>query len=84
MLMENWNLTRQSVLSRLRFRKQKFAKSEEKMIVHCNFGWNGLFNGYYVSGIFALKDGEWDTRGNDYDKTKYNNYLKIITYDSPR
>ena len=54
------------------------------MIVHCNFGWNGLFNGYYVSGIFALKDGEWDTRGNDYDKTKYNNYLKIITYDSPR
>lgn len=58
--------------------------SEEKMIVHCNFGWNGLFNGYYVSGIFALKDGEWDTRGNDDDKTKYNNYLKIITYDSPR
>ena len=54
------------------------------MIVHCNFGWNGLFNGYYVSGIFELKKGEWDTRGNDYDKTKYNNYLKIIAYDSPR
>ena len=54
-------------------------------MVHCDFGWGGPCNGYFVSGVFKLNspNNEFD---NPYDKgknTKYNTLLKIVTYDKP-
>lgn len=51
-------------------------------MVHCDFGWSGSYNGYYVSGIFKMDspDNEYD---NPYTTSKdlhYNNYLHILTY----
>lgn len=54
--------------------------------VHCDFGWRGLYNGYYVSGIFQLNGTgvEYDNPSSLHtDTTNYNFYLKIITYDNP-
>ena len=54
-------------------------------MVHCDFGWGGHCNGYYVDGIFKLNSDE-----NDYDypwlkkkNTKYNHHIRIITYKRP-
>lgn len=58
------------------------TKTETREMVHCDFGWEGKCNGYYVSGIFKLNSSE-----NDYDpgsgtkNTRYNNFIKIITYN---
>lgn len=62
-------------------------KSEEKTettnMVHCDFGWSGNCNGYYVSGVFKLNDSqiEHDPGTNYGGKTNYNNLLKVITYE---
>ena len=66
--------------------KEVINKPDTCEMVHCDFGWKGLCNGYYVSGIFKLNssDVEFD---NPYDKgknTKYNTLVKIVTYDKPR
>jgi hypothetical protein len=31
--------------------------TEKEVLVHCNWGWRGTSNGYYVSGIFNTKKG---------------------------
>ena len=53
-------------------------------MVHCDFGWGGLHNGYYTSGVFKLndQDAEYDHPeiGNN-RKTHYNNYKRILSYD---
>lgn len=52
---------------------------------HCDFGWGTESNGYYVSGLFKLKDStvEPDPGTEHKKELHYNNYLKIITYDKP-
>lgn len=60
-------------------------KTDTCNMVHCDFGWGGPCNGYFVSGVFKLNspNNEFD---NPYDKgknTKYNTLLKIVTYDKP-
>ena len=59
-------------------------KTEKCEMVHCDFGWGGSSNGYYVSGIFNTdnQDVEYDSNVG-ISKVKYNNYLHIITYDIP-
>lgn len=54
-------------------------------MVHCDFGWAGKCNGYYVSGIFKLNDSNVEhDPGTPYSgKTNYNNLIKVITYDKP-
>ncbi len=58
------------------------TKTEMREMVHCDFGWGGKCNGYYVSGIFDL-----DSQENEYDNVYpekseyYNRFIKIITYD---
>lgn len=55
-------------------------------MVHCDFGWTGRSNGYYVSGIFKVNDysAELDNPYYKIDKnTHYNNYIRIVTYDKP-
>lgn len=52
-------------------------------MVHCDFGWGGKNNGYYVSGIFKLNhpDIELDNpRGNKTNR-KYTKFLNIVTYE---
>lgn len=52
-------------------------------MVHCDFGWRGSCNGYYVSGVFKLNDPNTE-RDDPFDQgknEKYNNHLRIITYD---
>lgn len=61
------------------------SSTEQKQIckmVHCDFGWRGKSNGYYVSGVFKLNDSrvEHDPGTSYGGKTHYNNLLKVITY----
>lgn len=53
--------------------------------VHCDFGWGGQANGYFISGIFNLKNNlvEYDY-GKPNKTYNYNNYIHIITYSNPR
>ena len=56
-------------------------ETEDTQMVHCDFGWEGRSNGYYVSNVFKLDDPDAeidDIRSNN--TTHYNNYLHIITY----
>ena len=61
------------------------TKTETCKMVHCDFGWKGTCNGYYVSGVFKLNDPniEHDPDCKYGGNTNYNNLLKIIMYDKP-
>jgi len=61
------------------------SKIETCKMVHCDFGWKGKCNGYYVSGIFKLNDPNIEhDAGTQYGgKTNYNNLIKVITYNKP-
>lgn len=61
------------------------TETEILNMVHCDFGWGGKSNGYYVSGIFNTKDPRIEHDPNSYDKDnhKYNNYLHVIMYNKP-
>ena len=55
-------------------------------MVHCDFGWGRLCNGYYVDGVFKLNSDK-----NDYDYPSklitfvYNrHHIRIITYNNPQ
>lgn len=62
----------------------KIDENQETLeMIHCDFGWGGTANGYYVAGIFNLRDPrreldnpDWLTPDYNYDK-----FLHIITYD---
>lgn len=58
---------------------------ETSTMVHCNFGWGGKNDGYFVSGIFDL-----DSRDVNLDKPSlgtsdeyYNGRIRIIVYGKP-
>ena len=54
-------------------------------MIHCDFGWSGNNNGYYVSGIFNLNssDIELDNPNSPKDKTKYTKFIHVVTYEKP-
>lgn len=59
------------------------------MMVHCDFGWSSIGNGYYVSGLFDLTRNDLDLDNGmhnvpSYYQSNYNFYLKTITYERPR
>ena len=68
--------------------ENQWTTTTSNTMVHCDFGWEGKFNGYFTSGIFNFADNanvEFDN--NAYigaDKTNYKWYLKTITYDNPK
>ena len=71
------------VYSGMRLKETKTRKETCKM-VHCDFGWRGKCNGYYVSGVFKLNDPNIEHDSGWYGgSTHYNNLLKVITYDRP-
>lgn len=52
---------------------------ENRTLFHCNFGWSGRWNGYYLSGIFNTNNGEGRiTRSNTDDQDGYYKYLLTI------
>lgn len=61
-------------------------KKETRNMVHCDFGWQGDYNGYYVSGVFKLNDSSVQYDNSSFDpreSTHYNNFKHIITYEIP-
>lgn len=62
--------------------------TEQRELVHCNFGWGGYCNGYYVIGDFNLQDGpdeDWyleDERRylTDSDASHYCDNIEAIIY----
>ncbi len=65
---------------------EKVSQYDENLImVHCDFGWGGNCNGYFVSGIFNMADSSvvYDAPQNSHKTTNYNRFLKTITYDNP-
>lgn len=61
--------------------KQTVTKEISKM-VHCDFGWAGKHNGYYVDGIFQLngEGAEPDPGSESSGHTNYKNYLHVVVY----
>lgn len=60
----------------------EYAYTTTTTMMHCNFGWGGLGNGYFASGIFNSdsSDKEWDGSSTTFN---YNFYLNTITYANP-
>ncbi|MFB5622833.1 MAG: C10 family peptidase [Nitrosarchaeum sp.] len=62
------------------------SRTENETLIHCNWGWNGYCNGYYMSGIFNLNNGS--TYRESYE-TNYSNNLNftwefnLIKYTNP-
>lgn len=63
------------------------TETETYNMVHCDFGFSGEGNGYYVSGVFKFNDPESE-KDNIYDESNkdtrnYNVLIQLITYDLP-
>lgn len=60
---------------------------EQRLVVHCNFGWGGLADGYYASGIFdTRRPAESYDRVDTHPKISdahYRWHHSTITYDLP-
>ncbi len=56
-----------------------------RTLLHCNMGWNGTCNGYYVSGIFDVNNGATipDLGYEGSDKYDFDWWYRILTYDKP-
>lgn len=71
------------------YKENVLIKSETRVdnweMVHCDFGWGGPANGYYVSGVFNLADyrAELDNGSSHTSTTNYNTFIRLITYENP-
>lgn len=63
------------------YRTSKRGKNDIKMI-HCDFGWGGNYNGYYVDNCFNLgsDDNIYDGRHENDDRT-LNSYNRLLMYE---
>lgn len=63
------------------YRTSKRGRYDVKMI-HCDFGWGGNYNGYYVDNCFNLgsEDNIYDGRHENDDRT-LNSYNKLLMYE---
>ncbi len=52
-------------------------------MVHCDFGWGGDCNGFYIDGVFNLKSkyNIYDNENDNGKKINYNNSVRILVYD---
>ena len=64
-----------------------YTETERRDMVHCDLGWRGNCNGYYVSGMFQLASPDIDyDEGVSYNPNynyDYDSYLKLITCKKP-
>lgn len=63
------------------YRTSKYGSKEVKMI-HCDFGWGGNYNGYYVDNCFNLgsEDNIYDGQHENDDRT-LNSYNRLLMYE---
>lgn len=63
------------------YRTSKYGSKEVKMI-HCDFGWGGNYNGYYVDNCFNLgsEDNIYDGRHENDDRA-LNSYNRLLMYE---
>lgn len=60
--------------------------NKRKELIHCNFGWRGLCDGYYAPSIFDTgsspekRDNKDTNLKKDEDPSKYTWFFSIITY----
>lgn len=60
------------------------ASNEVCRMVHCDFGWSGNHNGYYVDGIFRASTlNDYDNSNDKGLEKKFNRHLRIIMYSNP-
>ena len=68
------------------------TKQEERLLVHCNWGWNSDCNGFFCSGVFDAyknritdfnKDGERITRGTSEDPYNFQYKITILPFTTP-
>jgi hypothetical protein len=88
-----WNIDGYKIKSRTvttkTYKDDSLQKSivtiETSKMVHCDFGWGGSCNGYYVSGMFKLNSSEIekDSTFGAGKSLNYRNYLHLITYTKP-
>lgn len=88
-----WNIDGYKIKSRTvttkTYKDDSLQKSivtiETSEMVHCDFGWKGLCNGYYVSGVFKLNNSEIERDPNfgNGKSTHFKTLLKLITYTKP-
>ncbi len=57
-------------------------EDEQKKMLHCDFGWGGSCNGYYVSGVFNSysDDNELDNEATPGNRFKYNHYIHVFVF----
>ena len=57
--------------------------TKQDIMVHCDWGWGGVYNGYFISGVFDLggEDVIFDPDSAGPRKTNFNWYQKIIYYN---
>lgn len=65
------------------YKYSKTSSPVSTVMVHCDFGWSGSCNGYFVSGMFDMKrnDVEYDSEYHFGNKYNFKYYLKTITYN---
>lgn len=61
---------------------------QNTLLVHCNFGWQGLCDGYYASGVFNIKEGPLELASGDPSSTSqveknYDWWFRVLTYNNP-
>lgn len=59
------------------------SKSEERVMVHCNWGWNGSHDGYFYAGVFDINSpANVDPTATQFGSADYyDSYYRIITYE---
>lgn len=51
--------------------------------VHCNWGWGGLANGWFVSGVFDVDNAYSYDNGSSSSESYYDFWMRMVTYEWP-
>jgi hypothetical protein len=68
--------------------RQINGHTQNRTLMHCNFGWYGQANGYYISNLFYTKEGSlvrnaYETVLGSKSIYDYNGFFNTITYSRP-
>lgn len=67
----------------------KVIEEQEKYYFHCNYGWDGVADGYYLGKIFTttqntdIKDPYLDTIDSGYGPSDYSRWFRTVLYNNP-
>lgn len=63
------------------------TEKENRTLVHCNFGWRGIADGYYYFGVFNTESGPVDFDKIDESRatgdSNFTWYTSVITFNNP-